>query len=111
MRLLEAQDRISSGGHAFQGQQAGRGETRQVPTDNAQIPSSLGLAGGAGGPSTAIGATARGGRGLGGSAGPSSRASRHRADLGGSMSRAGGGSRGGGRRMGILGAGYTLGRW
>ena len=48
MRLLEAQDRISSGGHAFQGQQAGRGETRQVPTDNAQIPSSLGLAGGGG---------------------------------------------------------------
>ena len=73
MRLLEAQDRISSGGHAFQGQQAGRGETRQVPTDNAQIPSSLGLAGGgAGGPSTAIEAMARGGRGLGGSAGPSS---------------------------------------
>ena len=49
MRLLEAQDRISSGGHAFQGQQAGRGETRQVPTDNAQIPSSLGSAGGGGG--------------------------------------------------------------
>ena len=30
---------------------------------------------------------------------------------GGSRSRAGGGSRSGGRRMGILGAGYTLGRW